>query len=162
MIGHHEAGDDRLAQAPTRFDQALVGAGDRMLGEHDAGGARVEQGLHHDADARPREQADLLAIGDGRIGIGRPPDLAHRVGHVGGRVDVEHRQMLAGEACRGAVFVDADDLTANGRRAMAFATSRSPFIAGGDRFDESPESATPGGTGRPSRAASPSPTAFEP
>ena len=36
VIGHDEAGDDRLAQAPARFDQALVGAGDRMLGEHHA------------------------------------------------------------------------------------------------------------------------------
>ena len=79
MVGHHEAGDHRLAQAPAGLDQPLVGAGDRMLGEHHAGHHRVEQRLHHHADARPREQAHLLAVGDGRIGVGRPPDLAHRV-----------------------------------------------------------------------------------
>ncbi len=59
----------------------------------------------------------------------------------------------------------ADDRTANGagKAAMAFATFSialsSPEATASTR---SPESATPGGTGRPWRAASPSPTAFDP
>ena len=40
VVRHDEAGDHGLAEAPARFDQALVGAGDRVLGEHDAGDAR--------------------------------------------------------------------------------------------------------------------------
>lgn len=59
----------------------------------------------------------------------------------------------------------ADDRTANGggKAAMAFATFSmalsSPEATASTR---SPESATPGGTARPWRAASPSPTAFDP
>ena len=40
MVGDDEAGDDGLTEAPARFDQALIGAGDRVLGEHDPGDSR--------------------------------------------------------------------------------------------------------------------------
>src|SRR5215831_20698526 len=59
----------------------------------------------------------------------------------------------------------ADERTANGGRkaAMAFATFSialsSPYATASTK---SPDSATPGGTGRPWRAASPSPTALDP
>src|SRR5512143_723283 len=59
----------------------------------------------------------------------------------------------------------ADDRTANGggKAAMAVATClmalSSPEATASTKL---PESATPGGTGRPWRAASPSPTAFDP
>ena len=106
VVGDDEAGDDRLAEAPARLDQAFVDASDRVLGEHDPGDGGVEQRLDDDADARPREQADTLAVGDGRVGVRRPPDFADGAGDIGRRMDVEHREVLAGEARRRAVFVD--------------------------------------------------------
>src|SRR5213078_3874041 len=62
--------------------------------------------LDDDADARPPEQPDALAIGDRRVGVRRPPDLAHRVVDRIGRRHVEERHVLAGEARVGAVLVD--------------------------------------------------------
>ena len=79
-VGDHEAGDDRLAEPPARLDHPLVGPGDRVAGEHHAGGLRVEQRLDDDGDARPREEPDALAVGDRRVGVRRPPDLAERRG----------------------------------------------------------------------------------
>ena len=89
MVGNDEAGDHRFAESPARFDQTLIGARHRVFGEHDTGNRRVQERLDDDADARPREQPDPLAIGDRRIGIGRPPDFAHGVRHIGRRMDVE-------------------------------------------------------------------------
>ncbi len=43
--------------------------------EHHPGHVGIEQRLDDDADARAGEQADPLAVGDGRVGVGRPPDL---------------------------------------------------------------------------------------
>ena len=63
MVGDHEAGDHGLAQAPTRFDQALIGAGDRVLGEHDPGDIWPKECLNDDADTRPSKQTDTLAVG---------------------------------------------------------------------------------------------------
>src|SRR5438034_8858140 len=59
----------------------------------------------------------------------------------------------------------ADDRTANGggKAAMAFATFSTALSApDATASTKSPERATPGGTGRPWRAASPSPTALDP
>ncbi len=59
----------------------------------------------------------------------------------------------------------ADERTANGgaKAAMALATFSMAFSsAAATASTRSPESATPGGTGRPWRTASPSPTAFDP
>src|SRR5262252_793702 len=59
----------------------------------------------------------------------------------------------------------ADDRTANGgdKEAMAFANfSIALSSPEATASTKSPDSATPGGTGRPWRAASPSPTAFDP
>src|SRR6185503_13579262 len=59
----------------------------------------------------------------------------------------------------------ADERTANGadKAATAFATfSIALSSSEATASTRSPESATPGGTGRPWRAASPSPTAFDP
>src|SRR4051812_33467904 len=106
MVGDDEAGDHGLTEAPTRLDQALVGAGDGVFGEHDASDDRAQQRLHDDADARPGEQADTLAVGDRRVRVRGPPDIAYRTGNVGGRMDVEHSEVLAGKARRRAVFVD--------------------------------------------------------
>ncbi len=106
MVRNDEAGDHRFTKAPTRFDQPLVGLGDRVLGEHHPGDVGVEQRLHDDADARPGEQPDPLAVGDGRVRVRRPPDLADGAGDIGRRMDVEHREVLAGEARRRAVLVD--------------------------------------------------------
>ena len=137
-----------------------------LLREHHAGAVGVEQRLHHDADARPAEEPDALAVGDRRVGVRRPPDLAHRVVQLVRRCDVEQRQVLAGEARVRAVLVDrrrAHGERHGQRRAPArdlldrvlLARRRPPRRS-------SPDSATPGGSGRPSRAASPSPTAFDP
>ena len=106
VVRDDEAGDDGFTEAPARFDQALIGAGDRVLGEHDPGDGGVEQRLDDDADARPGEQADTLAVGDGRVRVRRPPDFADGAGDIGRRMDVEHGEVLAGEARRRAVFVD--------------------------------------------------------
>ena len=78
VVGDHESRDDRLAEAPARLDHALVGAVDRVAGEHHARALGIEQRLDDDADARSREEADALAVGDRRVGVGRPPDLAQR------------------------------------------------------------------------------------
>jgi len=107
VVRDDEAGDHRFAEAPARLDQALVGAGDRVFGEHDASDAGVEERLHDDTDARASEQADTLAIGDGRVGVRGPPDIAHCAGNVGRRMDIEHGEVLAGEARSLAVFVDS-------------------------------------------------------
>src|SRR4029079_4383681 len=59
----------------------------------------------------------------------------------------------------------ADDRTANGaaKEAIAFATFSIAFSSPeATASTRSPDSATPGGTGRLLRAASPSPTAFDP
>src|SRR5216684_490049 len=106
LIGDDEAGDHGLTEAPARFDQALIGAGDRVLGEHDTGDGGVEQRLDDDADAGPGEQADTLAVGDRRVGVRRPPHFADGAGDIDRRMDVEHGEVLPGEACRRAVFVD--------------------------------------------------------
>jgi hypothetical protein len=106
MVGDDEAGDHGLAEAPARFDQALIGAGNRVLGEHHSGDIGVDESLDDNANARPGEQADTLAIGDGRVRVRRPPDLADGGWNIGRRMDVEHGEMLSGEACRRAIFVD--------------------------------------------------------
>ena len=105
LIGDYEAGDHGLTEAPACFDQTLIGTGDRVFGEHDSGNIRVKQRLDDNANARPREQAHTLAIGDGRVRVCRPPDFADCCGYVTRRMDVEHREVLPGEACRCAVFV---------------------------------------------------------
>jgi len=55
MVRDDEAGDHGFTEPPTRFDQALIDAGDRVLGEHDPGDGGVEQRLDDDADAWPGE-----------------------------------------------------------------------------------------------------------
>ena len=106
LIGDDEAGDHGLTEAPACFDQTLVGAGDRMFREHYSGDIGVEQRLDDNANARPREQADTLAIGDGRVRVCGPPDFADSCGYISRRMDIEHREVLPGETCRCAVFVD--------------------------------------------------------
>jgi hypothetical protein len=80
-------------------------------------------------------------------------------------MDIEHREMLAGEACGRAIPSTAEERTAKGGRkpAMAFMTLAMAFASlEATASTMSPETATPGGTVSPWRAASPSPTAFEP
>src|SRR4029077_17613155 len=100
VVGDDEAGDHGLPEAPTRFDQALIEAGDRMLGKHDPGNGGVEERLDYDADARPGKQANTLAVGNGGVGVRRPPDFADGAWDIGRRMDVEHRKVLPGETCR--------------------------------------------------------------
>ena len=76
-VGDDPAGHHDLAEPPARLDQLLVALVDRVLREHHAGRVGVEQRLHDDADARTREEAHPLAVGDRRVGVRRPPDLAH-------------------------------------------------------------------------------------
>ena len=83
LVGDDEAGDHGLTEAPARFDQPLIGAGDRMFGEHHPGDRRVKERLDDNANARPREQADTLAVGDGRVRIRGPPDFADGAGDIG-------------------------------------------------------------------------------
>jgi hypothetical protein len=104
LVGDDEAGDHRFAKAPARFDQALIRARYRMLSKHDPRNNRVEERLDDHANARPGEQANALAVGDGRVRVRRPPDLADGVRDVGRRMDIEHGKMLPGEACSCAVF----------------------------------------------------------
>ncbi len=106
VVGDDEAGDHGLTETPARFDQALIGTGDRVLREHDPGDIGVKQRLHDNANTRPGEQADTLAVCDGRVRVRRPPDFPDGAGYVGHRMDVEHREVLPGETCRYAVFVD--------------------------------------------------------
>ena len=106
VVRDDEASDHGLTEAPTRFDQALIGAGDRVLGKHDPGDGGVEERLDDYTDARPSEPADTLAVGDGRVRVRRPPDFTDGTGDIGRRMDVEQGEVLAGEARRRAVFVD--------------------------------------------------------
>jgi hypothetical protein len=46
--------------------------------------------LHDYANTWPGEEADTLAVRDGRIAVRRPPDLADGAGDIGDRMDVEH------------------------------------------------------------------------
>ena len=123
-VGDHAAGDDDLAEPPARLDQPLVGAVDRVLREHHPGDVGIEQRLDDDADARPGEQADPLAVGDRRVGVRRPPDLADRRAHVVDRRHVEQREVLAGEARVGAVLVGRRRAHRERRRAAAAPRSR--------------------------------------
>ncbi len=77
-----------------------------MLSEHDPGDSGVEERLDDNANAGPGEQANALAVGDGRVRVRRPPDFADGVRDIGHRMDVEHGEMLPGETCRRAIFVD--------------------------------------------------------
>jgi hypothetical protein len=54
-IRHHPARDHSFPEAPAGFDQTLIGAGDRVLGEHDAGYRGIEERLDHHAHARTSE-----------------------------------------------------------------------------------------------------------
>ena len=105
MVRHDEAGDHGFPEAPVRFDQPFVSASHRVLGEHNSGDARVQERLDDDADAGSGEQPDALAIGDGRVGVGRPPNAADGAWDVSRRMDVENGQVLASEACIGSVFI---------------------------------------------------------
>jgi hypothetical protein len=107
LIGDYEAGDHGLTKAPACFDQALIGTSDRVFREHDSGNIGVKQRLDDNANTRSSEQAHTLAIGDGRVGVCRPPYLADSGGYVMRRMDVENREVLPGEACRCTVFVDS-------------------------------------------------------
>ena len=89
MVGDDETGDDGLAEAPACFDQALIGARDRVLGEHHAGDIGIKERLHDHADAWAAKEAHALAVGDGRIRVRRPPDLADGTGYVGRGMDIE-------------------------------------------------------------------------
>src|SRR5437899_3181885 len=106
MLRDDEAGDYGLTETPTCFDHALIGTGDRILRKQDPCGGRVEERLDDDANAWPGEQADSLAVRDGGVRVRRPPDVTDGAGHISHRIDVEQRQVLAGETRRGAVFVN--------------------------------------------------------
>ena len=82
MVRHDDAGYHRLTKPPTRFDHALVGAGHRILGKHDPGGGGIQERLDDYTDAWPGEQADALAVGDGRVRVRRPPNFADGAGHI--------------------------------------------------------------------------------
>src|SRR4029077_6530955 len=98
--GHH-----RFTKAPGRFDQAFIGAGNRILGKHDPGARGIEKRLDDDANARSSEASNTLAVRNGRVRVCRPPDLADGAWDICRRMDVEHGEVLTGEARRRAVFV---------------------------------------------------------
>ena len=164
--GMTRPGDHRLAQTPARFDHALVRAGDRVAREHHTGRLRLQQRLHDHADARPGEHTEPLAVGDGRVGVGRPPDLPDRRLHVVGRRHVQDGDVLSGEAGPGAVLADGGRPHGQGRRQRVARRRRSAAVASASpdaiASTAGPGRATPGGTGSPARSASPSPTAFAP
>src|SRR5262249_21143610 len=105
VIGNHQARDDRLAQPPARLDHPHVGTGNRTLCEHDPGGLGIEKRLNDDPDARAGEQSDALPIGDGRVRVRRPPDLAQSGAQPRHRGNVEQCQVLAGEAGQSTVLI---------------------------------------------------------
>ena len=120
----------------------------------------VEQRLDDNADARPGEQADTLAVGDGRVRVRRPPDFADGAGNIGRRMDVEHGEVLAGEARRRAVFVDggrSDGERAAPRRRWPSPPFRSPSRRPRRRprpgRPRAPRRAGPGGPGARRRQA---------
>src|SRR5262249_30611494 len=107
VVRDHETVDHGFTETPIGFDHALVGASDRVFGKDDPGGGGIEKGLDYYANARPSEEADTLAVRDCRVRVRRPPDFADGPRDVGGRMDVEHSKVLAGEARRRAVFVNS-------------------------------------------------------
>ena len=164
-VGDHAAGDDDLAEPPARLDQPLVGLVDRVLREHHPGDVGIEQRLDDDADARTGEEADALAVGDRRVGVRRPPDLADRRAQVVDRRHVEQREVLAGEARVGAVLVGrrrAHRERPASDRAAVMSCSMARSCPAATASTIAPESAMPGGIGSPARAAAPSPVAFAP
>ena len=111
------------------------------------GTVRREQRLDHDADARPREEADALAIGDRGIGVRRPPDFSQRGFDVVGGAHVEQREVLTGEAGVGTVLVDGRRTArpaASGRSRTSCITSSSASVSPSTIASTiSPESAMP-------------------
>jgi hypothetical protein len=71
VVGNDKAGDNGLTEAPARFDQAFISASDRVFGEHDPSDIGIEERLDDSAHAGPGEQANTLAVGDGRVGVRR-------------------------------------------------------------------------------------------
>jgi hypothetical protein len=96
------------------------------------------------------KQADALAVGDGRVRVRRPPDVADGAGTSAAEWTLSTGEMLAGEARRRTVFVDGGrphgERAAQGGDAHG-ATSQSAFVVlEADRLDEDrPRCATPGG-----------------
>ena len=123
-----------------------------FCGEHHAGGVGVEQRLDDDADARAGEQADPLAVGDRRVRVRRPPDLAQRRGTSSADGTLSRVRCWPAKLAVGAVFVDGRrahrERAPSGRDRFADFLDRL-LVPRGDGLDEAPESATPGGTGRP-------------
>src|SRR4029079_15281338 len=139
LIGDYEAGDHGLTEAPACFDQTLVGTSHRVFREHDSGNIGVKQRLDDNANARPSEQAHTLPIGDCRVGVCRPPYLADGCGYVMRRMDVEQSEVLPGETCRCAVFIDGRRPDREGCRQGGDCLGNffnRPFIAGGDGLDQ--------------------------
>ena len=142
---------------------------DRVLGEHHA---RPTSGSSSDCTTTPMlgrvEEADALAVRDRRVGVRRPPDLA-RARRRGRRAErhVEQREVLARRSWRRRRPRRRPTTAPRAASGSVADQLHDPFervgVAGDDRRRRSsPESATPGGIGRPARVASPSPTALAP
>ena len=75
VVRHDQAGDDGLAQAPGGLDDALVGAVERVLREHDARAVGLDHALHDHADPRPIVKCRGCADRRGPIRCARTPAL---------------------------------------------------------------------------------------
>ncbi len=71
MVRRHHALHHRFAQPPGRFDDELVGAGQRVAREQHAGGARVDELLHHGGDADRAIDPLAPTIGDSAFAVRR-------------------------------------------------------------------------------------------
>ena len=71
VVRHDEAGDDRFAEPPGRFDDALVGAVERILREHHARAVRLDHALHDDCRRAARRPCRACAGRRGPIPCAR-------------------------------------------------------------------------------------------
>ena len=98
IVRHDEPGHDGFAEAPGRFDDAFVGAVQRVPGEHHARAVGLDHPLHDHADAWCFVEAERPPVRACRFGMRGFAHLENRLGDVIFVPDVEDRHVLAGEA----------------------------------------------------------------
>jgi hypothetical protein len=103
VIRRNEAADNRFTQASGGVDHALIArAGDRIGGEHDAGGVRGHHTLHHHRQGyRLAGEAALLPVADGAVRPERAPALPNGLEEGNLVPDTQKCVLLAGEGRAG-------------------------------------------------------------
>ena len=145
----------------TRSSAPLIGFCVNITPAH----VGVEQRLDDDADARAREEPDALAVGDRRVGVRRPPDLPQRRARSSADGTLSSVRCwpakLARRRPRRPPTSARRAAPPSGRTSLRHAARSPAPRRAATASTTSPESATPGGSGRPGARRLPSPMAFD-